>query len=232
MKIIKNSLIPFKGFSETSMSIKDIIDNMLPYCKIPAINTKEWLEMKPLKNEVWVDITGYEGYYKVSCYGRILSLQRTIKRGSGSYVRKPQILRYKNTPQLYYKVNLYHPITGTATVFVHRIVAISFLGKHDGMVVNHKDENKKNPLLSNVEWISHRENCNYGSCIDRMRETFIKNGKSKAVALISESGSVLKTYPTIVAAAKDLNMSQTGIIRSCKYKRKYDGLIFRYLKDL
>lgn len=231
MKKIVNNIIPFKGFVETEISIESIIDNMLPHSQLPAVNTKEWLDMKPFENEVWVDVVGYEGYYKISCYGRVLSLRRTVKRGKGCYVREAKILRYKLS-HLYYKVNLYHPINGNSTVFVHRLVAISFLGEHEGLVVNHKDENKNNPLLSNLEWISQRENCKYGKGIERMKETFIKKGISKAVALVSESGKVLKIYPTIKNAADDLNMCSTNIIRACKNKRKYDGLIFRYLKDI
>lgn len=225
-KIIFNNIIPVKG-------VDDVINNMLTFDQLPQINSPRWLDLEPLEGEVWIDVPNYVGFYKISCYGRILSLPRTLKRGAGGYYRKERILRLKKAPsQFYYRVNLFDEQKNCKDFFVHRLVAISFLGDKSPKFVNHIDENKQNPILSNLEWVTPRTNSNHGNAIKKMLKTFIANGVCKPVALLSESGSILKTYDSITNAARDLNMKPTGIVRACKRHGKYDGLIFRYLNEL
>ena len=95
----------------------------------------------------WRNIKGYDGCYKVSSDGRIKSTKRTVDR-----ILKPSV----SSGYLY--VNLckggsYKPHR------IHRIVADEFLGDHCGkMEVNHKDGNKFNNCVSNLEWCTHKEN--------------------------------------------------------------------------
>ena len=44
------------------------------------VNSERWLDLADLKNEIWTDIKEYEGKYKISNYGRIKSLERTVKQ--------------------------------------------------------------------------------------------------------------------------------------------------------
>lgn len=102
--------------------------------------------------EVWKHIEGTLGCYSVSTFGR-------IKRND-----KGNILKMRKNKDGYFIVNL--SCNGTrVTKQVHRIVAKTFLGAPPmGCdVVNHKDENKTNNHIDNLEWCSVEYNNNYGS---------------------------------------------------------------------
>ena len=60
---------------------------------------------------------------------------------------------------------------------VHRLVAEAFIERPDGLYeVNHKDEDKTNNSVENLEWCDHRYNMNYGTRMNKTRETRLKNG--------------------------------------------------------
>ena len=98
-------------------------------------------------NEFWLPVPGFERRYLVSSKGRV---QRLIgSRGSG-------LLKIGGT-QRYRQVRL----SGFDKVQrrdVHRLVAQAFLGDHPGLVVNHKDGDRYNNNLENLEWVTQREN--------------------------------------------------------------------------
>ena len=105
--------------------------------------------------EIWKDVKGYEGIYQVSNKGKVKSLDRKIVSSDGkTHNYKGKILK----PFLrkgYYSVNLRY--SGTRKVCdVHRIMANSFIGC--GKVVNHKDGNKLNNNLENIELVTQSEN--------------------------------------------------------------------------
>ena len=103
-------------------------------------------------NEVWKDIEGYEGIYQVSSFGRV----RRVKDGS---------LMNGNTRKDGYKqVTLCKEGEGRA-YGVHRLVALAFVeGYADGLVVNHKDEDKQNNHADNLEWCTRSYNQTYNDC--------------------------------------------------------------------
>ena len=95
--------------------------------------------------EVWSKIEGHETY-SVSTYGRV----RNDKSGR---ILKPR----KNGGDLFVAIDNIQPL-------IHRLVAQAFIPNHENLpYVNHKDEDKKNNNVSNLEWISHKDNCNYGT---------------------------------------------------------------------
>ena len=100
-----------------------------------------------MDNEIWRSIESLNGKYEVSNYARI----RNAKTGKilKQFVSRHgyNVLQVRPTP--------YHPVN----IRVHRIVAEAFLGKcPDGCVVNHKDGNKKNNSVENLEYVSPSEN--------------------------------------------------------------------------
>lgn len=101
--------------------------------------------------EIWKDIKGYEGLYQVSNLGRV----RNIKHN-----------RVKNTtirPNGYEYVKLSKD-NSTKNFTIHRLVAMTFIDNPNNLSdVNHKDEDKLNNSVTNLEWVSHQDNLNYGT---------------------------------------------------------------------
>lgn len=96
--------------------------------------------------ERWLPVVGWEQYYVVSNYGRIRSL-RSMK------------MRKLTNPSNGY-LNVILSLCGKAkNVLIHRAVAQAFLPTDsDGMEVNHKDGNKHNNAVANLEWVTRSEN--------------------------------------------------------------------------
>jgi hypothetical protein len=136
--------------------------------------------MEKENNEVWKDIDGYEGYYQVSCLGRIRGVERTIVNHLGiSKKIKTQIINTHPTSNGYIMAVLCKNCI-TKNVIVHRLVAINFVpNPHMLPEVNHKDENKNNNHYLNLEWCTHKYNSNYGTNILRRTNT-VKSKRSLA----------------------------------------------------
>jgi hypothetical protein len=105
--------------------------------------------------EFWKDISGYEGLYKISTYGRILSLKKYTGNG---YLRKSIILKYCLDGKGYHKCNLYKEKM-MKTFKIHKLVAEHFLIKDFFRnQINHKDGIKTNNMLNNLEYVTTKEN--------------------------------------------------------------------------
>ena len=103
-----------------------------------------------MSKEIWLPIPGYEGLYEVSSQGQVRSLPRwTVKR---------RILKHHLTHDGYPRLMLSK--NSLRRMFtVHRLVAVAFLGPPpDGMQVNHKDGNKLNSVLDNLEYVTGSAN--------------------------------------------------------------------------
>jgi uncharacterized protein YjcR len=97
--------------------------------------------------EVWKDVDGYDGDYQVSNIGNVKSLKQNKER----IMKKPLRSGYESV-QLINKL-------GMKNMRVHQLVANSFVGcKQVGTVVNHKDGNKLNNYVENLEWVTSSEN--------------------------------------------------------------------------
>jgi hypothetical protein len=97
--------------------------------------------------EIWKDVSGYEGLYKVSNYGRVKSL----------YTNPPKIMKQTRSSTGYYHIQLYKN-KKPETVAIHVIVARTFLGDSNGKEINHIDGVKSNNNVSNLEYVTKSEN--------------------------------------------------------------------------
>lgn len=128
--------------------------------------------------EVWRSIKGFEGFYEVSNLGRV----RTIPHYSnykGNLERhiKGRIKKLSLDKNGYFVVSLYKG-KKMKLCKVHRLVAEAFIENNAGLPqVNHKDEQKTNNAVSNLEWCDAKYNNNYGTKKQRMSETKKKIGK-------------------------------------------------------
>lgn len=106
--------------------------------------------------EIWKDIPNYEGYYKISNYGRIQSLDLTYAapRGIGWTTKRGRIRKLHQLPNGYWFTILYK--NGQhKQLYIHRLIALTFLTKPDGCnYLRHKDGNKQNNCVENLEWIN------------------------------------------------------------------------------
>lgn len=109
------------------------------------------------EKEIWKDIPNYEGYYKISSSSRIKRLARIANSG---FFNEEMIIS-EHICKGYYRVVLSKDSVRKKHL-VHRLVLSSFNPTSDKTLeVNHIDENKLNNNLSNLEWVTKRQNLNY-----------------------------------------------------------------------
>lgn len=130
-------------------------------------------------NEIWKDIKGYEGYYQVSNFGKVRSLNRSIYRKNGRKQSfKDQELKFHDKHG-YLGINL-RKDGKIKSCTVHRLVAEAFIpNPYNLPQINHKDENKYNNRIDNLEWCSSSYNMNYGTRTYRSIESCKKTMKEK-----------------------------------------------------
>lgn len=155
--------------------------------------------------EEWKDIKGYEGLYQVSTMGRV----RSFHEYGGI---KQRILRLKKCKSGYVSVALAKHGT-YSYVFIHRLVAQTFIPNPENCpVVNHKDENKTNNRVDNLEWCSSKYNNNYGTRNQRAIES-----KNKSVLCV-ETGRVFDS----LKSAREFTHA-TGIHKVAKGRQRTSG---------
>lgn len=142
--------------------------------------------------EEWRPVVGYEGLYEVSSTGLVRSVDRCLVNSLGKVVHlKGKILKGGDNGKGYRYVFLQKDGT-SKNISVHRLVAEAFIPRPEGLYeVNHKDEDKSNNSVDNLEWCDHKYNMNYGSRMEKTRETKLKTGSYSG--LIS-SGLSSKEY--------------------------------------
>lgn len=108
-----------------------------------------------MNQTLWAPVYGYEGYYSISSLGQV----RSDRSGRGTY--SGRILKQRTTPKGYKTVWLCKYGLGRS-YRVSRLVALSFLGIPDNpLEVNHKNGDKGDNRLCNLEWVSHLRNIHH-----------------------------------------------------------------------
>ena len=169
--------------------------------------------------EYWKPVVGYEGLYMVSNWGRVKSIkfgkERILKPGTNNYG--------------YLLVKLCKD--GKVKAFtVHRLVAEAFLpNPHNYPCVNHKDENKQNNVVSNLEWCTHEYNNTYGTRIERVAEKTTNGKCSKPVLQYTLNGEFVREWESTAECGRN-GFNQGNVVTCCQGKlKKYKGFIWRYL---
>lgn len=166
------------------------------------------------------DVLGYEGLYRVTDKGEVITL----------------IGRYKNIKYLKqssdrggYRIVVLVKNGVLKTKTVHRLVAEAFMGKSK-LCVNHIDGNKSNNRLENLEFVTHKENMAHATSNGLLVRNFeaIAIKKRKRVAMIKD-GVVVKEFVSAHEAARQTGYSRGNISTGCRDGKRFYGYEWRYL---
>ena len=176
--------------------------------------------------EIWKNIKGYEGLYQVSSEGRVKSLERKVRHGSGIELTiKERILKPAPASNGYLVVTLY--AGGKRKMYtVHRLVCKAFHENPENKLdVNHINENKTDNRACNLEWSTRRENCNHGTRNERMAKTL-----SKPVGQYTLDGELIKVWASAREAQMQVGFSYQHISNVATGKRKtHKGFVWKYI---
>lgn len=168
--------------------------------------------------EIWCPIKGYEGLYEVSDKGRVRSMKfgkeriRKPSRGTCGYL---QVDLWKNGEHKMY--------------LVHRLVAQTFTPNPDNLPeVNHKDEDKDNNSVQNLEWCDRKYNINYGN-----RNQMVSMKLSKPILQYTKSGKFVREWKSTYDVERNLGYFHNSISYCCngKHKSAY-GYVWKYKDTL
>ena len=155
------------------------------------------------------DIKGYEGLYGITSCGKVWSYY------SKKFL-KPWVSRSG-----YLCVNL-HKDGKDKNYSIHRLVAEAYIPNNENLPeVNHKDENKTNNCLQNLEWCNHKYNQNYGTINER-----ISNSKKIPILQYTLDREFLREWPSATDVGKK---DSTNIINCLKGRTKTAyGYVWKY----
>lgn len=159
--------------------------------------------------EIWKDISGYEGLYQVSNLGHVRSVDRDIVYSTGR-IQHMHGMQLKCTLQSngYYTVGLYGRDHKVKTISVHRLVAIHFILNPDNYPeVNHKDGDKANNCVTNLEWVSELLN------IQHAYASGLKHGKDSPQCIPVKNLITGEVFYSIEECARCLRVSSDTVSR-------------------
>lgn len=169
----------------------------------------------------WKYIKGFEDLYMISSNGLIKSLGNG--NSTNSNTKKEKLLKIGIANNGYTKVKL-NKDSKRYYYSVHRLVALNFIYTNDiTLQVNHKDCNKLNNNVKNLEWCTPKENIKHS--IDNNRQVNkkgINNSCSKQINQLSINGDFIKMWGSINEACRSLSFNSFGIIKCCKKEKKYN----------
>ena len=138
-----------------------------------------------MKDEVWKDVKGYEGLYQISNYGKLKSLERKYKKVDRRtnkeylYIQKERILKKRIDKKGYIHYDL-NKDGITKEYKAHRLVAQAFIPNiYNKKQINHKDMNKLNNNVENLEWCTNSENQLHSYKNNLNRKNFFKENNPK-----------------------------------------------------
>lgn len=161
--------------------------------------------------EIWKDIKGYEGVYQVSSFGNVRSYTRRVLYPSGRpHTYTGKLVKQEKTKDGYRRVQLSKDSVDKK-FSVHRLVAeTSIENPNNFPQVNHKDENRENNRLENLEWCSASYNINYGT-----RNAKISS-RAKMVKQIDKNGHIVAVYSSAMVASKSIGCDLSFLYKCCR----------------
>lgn len=170
-------------------------------------------------DEIWKDIQNYEGLYRISNYGNLMSLDRVINRNNNLYNRKSKILK-KSVDSTGYEIIGLTKDSKTKSYKVHRLVGIHFIdNNNDKPCINHKDGNKLNNHIDNLEWSTYSENTKHAIINKLSNPKFpVLKGESNGNSLLTQEqvNEIREKYIPFKYSVKKLSL-EYNVSESCIY---------------
>ena len=179
--------------------------------------------------EIWATVKGYEGIYEVSTFGNVRSVDRKIECSNGRVsVLKGKIISTSCNPDNGYVYVMLYKGGTMKKHYVHRLVATAFIPNPDNLPdVDHINEDVTNNTLENLQWLSHKDNCNKGN-----RNKKISEARKKPInAYDAETGEYIGTFSSISKASEILGIYAQGISKVINGKAESAGGVYFEVAD-
>lgn len=165
--------------------------------------------------EIWKDVVGYEGLYQVSNKGNVRSLDRKVNYLHGTKINKGKMLKPGNNADGYLFVTL-SKNNVVRPARINRMVATAFIPNPNNLPsVNHKDKNRTNNNVENLEWCTVEYNNRYSNAIK--------------IVQYDMSGNPVAEWDAISDAARETGINLSNIAQCCRGFRKSAGsYIWKY----
>lgn len=188
-----------------------------------------------LEGEIWKPIAGYEGLYEVSNLGRVKSIERYTEYKNCKSTHRIGIKSKVNGRVVKGLICCGYHYVGLAkegvrkNYRVHRLVAMTFIPNPNNLpIINHKDENRLNNSVDNLEWCTQKYNANYGNARKKLSESLTKNRGVKVVQKNRE-GQVIAEYKSIIEASRATGIPDENINKVVhkKYDKQRNGKYYK-----
>lgn len=178
--------------------------------------------------EIWKDIKGYEGHYKISNFGRIYSQDQYVPCGNGKgYMRfiPGKFLKILTASNGYPSIGLFK--NRKVKVFrIHRLIASAFIpNPEDKPHINHKNANKSDNSLENLEWCTQSENMRHMVKMGRANRA----SQEKAIFQIDLNGNLIQEWKSGRLASRELKIGQRNLSKCLRGRAKTAyGFIWKF----
>ena len=200
--------------------------------------------------EIWKDVKGYEGLYKINNFGIVKNSNKKIIKSQKNKSGYITIKLHNNGKRKKYMV---HRLVAEAFVpdksnfkYYDEEDKLKYVNNLDKLKINHKDENKQNNNVENLEWCTIKYNNYYGTRIERVSESIkkvvITNERlkkirethwTKKIIQYDLNGNFIKEWDSIKEASLFIKKHITGIQHCCKGKLKTcGGYIWKYAEEV
>lgn len=172
--------------------------------------------------EIWKSVGGFDGIYEVSSCGRV----RNATNGN--------IITPKHNNRGYVQIRL-NKCGKTHYWLLHRLVAFAFIPNPENLPqINHKDENKDNNCVDNLEWCTNLYNRHYGNgyqrSVDNHDYLALAEQNKRKVRQYDLSGNLIKDWVGVKDIQKATGIGESNIRRCCYGRGKSaGGYVWQYV---